>query len=181
MYKTKRLQLRPLALSDATQVEALAGEYDIAKTTLNIPHPYPKGGAVTWVTSVLENPEEGKTRRTFAITLENTFIGTITLGIVAAHNRAELAYWLGKEYWSKGYMTEAAERMLQIGFEEHHLNRIYAFAFAENPGSWTIMKKLGMAYEGTQRQHVMKWGKPIDLVCYGILKEEYETKKQSAK
>ena len=114
MYETKRLQLRSLVLSDAAQVEALAGDYEIAKTTLNIPHPYPEGGAITWITSILEDPNEGKTRRTFAITLDNMLIGTISLLIAEVHNRAELAYWLGKEYWSQGYMTEAAQLMIQI-------------------------------------------------------------------
>jgi [ribosomal protein S5]-alanine N-acetyltransferase len=180
MYKTKRLELCSLTLSDASRVEALAGDYEIAKTTLNIPHPYPEGGAMTWIESVLQGEKEGKPARTFAITLENILIGTITLGLVEAHNRAEIAYWLGKEYWGQGYMTEAAEKMLQIGFEEHQLHRIYAFSFSENLGSWKIMKKIGMTYEGTQRQHMMKWGEHMDLVCYGILKNEYESKKQGA-
>lgn len=38
-----RLILRDLTLDDAPMVEKYASDYDVAKTTLNIPHPYPKG------------------------------------------------------------------------------------------------------------------------------------------
>ncbi|MER2047599.1 MAG: GNAT family N-acetyltransferase, partial [Solibacillus sp.] len=43
--ETERLLLRPLTFDDSDRIEELAGEYDVAKSTLNIPHPYPKGSA----------------------------------------------------------------------------------------------------------------------------------------
>ncbi|KMJ55655.1 acetyltransferase, partial [Bacillus sp. LL01] len=41
ILETKRLRLRPLSLGDSERIEELAGEYDVAKTTSTIPHPYP--------------------------------------------------------------------------------------------------------------------------------------------
>lgn len=41
--ETSRLILRSLTLNDAPKVEEYASDYDVAKTTLNIPHPYPEG------------------------------------------------------------------------------------------------------------------------------------------
>ncbi len=47
--ETERLILRSLHLDDALVIEKLAGDYDIAKTTLSIPHPYPKGSAKDFI------------------------------------------------------------------------------------------------------------------------------------
>jgi hypothetical protein len=49
VYFTERLQLRPMRVEDAERVEELAGDYEIAKTTLNIPHPYPQDSARGWI------------------------------------------------------------------------------------------------------------------------------------
>ncbi|WP_374937158.1 GNAT family N-acetyltransferase [Bacillus clarus] len=51
---------------------------------------------------------------------------------------------------------------------------MFATVFIENPGSWRIMEKIGMKHEGTLKQHVIKWNKPMDLTCFGILREDYE-------
>lgn len=53
------------------------------------------------------------------------------------------------------------------------LNRVYARHLAKNPASGKVMEKIGMKYEGLLRQHVKKWGEYQDLVCYGLLKDEY--------
>ena len=47
--ETERLILRPLALADAPVIERLAGEWEVARFTGNIPHPYPPGTAAAWI------------------------------------------------------------------------------------------------------------------------------------
>lgn len=176
-YETERLLLRPLQVSDADRVEELAGDYEIAKTTLAIPHPYPKGAAKEWITSVQAANEKGDSL-SFAVTRKDTqeLIGVIGLTIKNEHRRGELVYWIGKPCWGKGYGTEAAHRLLRIGFEDLGLNKIWSGAFAANPASWRIMEKVGMKHEGVLRQHVMKWGQAVDLTIYSMLREEYEQK-----
>lgn len=175
VHFTDRLQLRPLALHDASRVEELAGDYEIAKTTLNVPHPYPEGSAGAWIESVHAAVAAGEAL-SFAMTLKGSdeLIGVMGLTINPKHKRAELAYWIGKPYWGQGYGTEAARKVIELGFQHFDLNRIFAAAFTANPGSWRIMEKIGMKHEGTHRKHVIKWGEPIDLTFYSILREEYE-------
>ncbi|MEK3990379.1 MULTISPECIES: GNAT family N-acetyltransferase [Robertmurraya] len=97
----------------------------------------------------------------------------MAISIHSTFNRGELAYWVGKPYWGQGYGTEAAKALLRYGFEVLQLNRIYAQSFTTNPGSWRIMEKIGLKYEGTLRQHASRFGEYYDLAQYGILKEEF--------
>lgn len=171
---TERLILRKLEATDANRIENLAGDHEVAKTTLNIPHPYPEGSAVAFIHSTLESERTGKLITRAIIEKEtNELIGLMAISIHSTFNRGELAYWVGKPYWGQGYGTEAAKAVLQFGFEVLKLNRIYAQSFTTNPGSWRIMEKIGLKYEGTLRQHVSRFGQYYDLAQYGILKEEF--------
>ena len=172
--ETERLILRKLNQTDTERIEKLAGDYDVAKTTLNIPHPYPRGGAVDFIEKVL-HAEKNETIIIYAIIDKESglLIGLININLTLAHERGELGYWIGKPYWRKGYGTEAATAIVSLGFGKLHLNKIFARAVITNPGSWRIMEKIGMTHEGTLKQHETRWGEYFDLVYYGMLKEEY--------
>lgn len=174
MIETQRLLLRPVTLEDSERVEELASDYDVSKTTLNIPYPYPAGGGKEFIKSVLEFEKNGEIA-IFAITNKETqtLLGLINLNIAVPHKRGELGYFVGKPYWGMGYGTEAARSILSYGFNELDLNKIYAAAFKSNPGSWRIMEKIGLKHEGTHKQHVSRSGEFFDLAYYGLVKEDY--------
>jgi ribosomal-protein-alanine N-acetyltransferase len=172
-WTSDRLVLRPFAMTDAPDVQRLAGDRAVASTTLNIPHPYEDGAAEAWIASHQEGFDSGK-QVTIAITLrDGTLIGAIGLHVNQEHRRAELGYWIGKPYWGNGYCTEAAEAVLRYGFETLGLNRIHARHLARNPASGRVMQKIGMRHEGYLRQHAKKWGVFEDVELYAILKNEY--------
>lgn len=50
--------------------------------------------------------------------LTTEFMGVVGLQVNKNHNHAELAYWIGKPFWGKGYCTEAAQCVLQFAFRE---------------------------------------------------------------
>lgn len=170
---TKRLLLRPFSLADAPDVFRLAGDWDIASTTLNIPHPYEPGMAESWIATHPEAFDRGETV-TFALVRRagNTFIGAMGLRLEPEHRRAELGYWIGKPYWNQGLATEAARTVVRYGFEELGLNRVYASHLTRNPASGRVMQKVGMIYEGRLRQHILKWGVFEDLELYAILRND---------
>jgi RimJ/RimL family protein N-acetyltransferase len=172
--RTERLILRPFTVADAPIVQRLAGAREIADTTLNIPHPYEDGVAEQWISGHQESYEQGK-RVPLAITLTHgeTVVGAISLMSLSQRDeRAELGYWIGKDYWNNGYCTEAAREIVHFGFERLGLNRIIGRHLTRNSASGRVMQKIGMKREGTLRQHVKKWDRFEDMECYGILKED---------
>ena len=174
-FITERLNLRRLKSDDAPHMVTLAGDYDVAKMTLNIPHPYPAEDAIKFIERSQHVWDTGE-RYGFAIVLKETdaFMGVIGIIPEFQHFRAEVGYWIGKPYWGKGYVTEALKRVIQFGFETLKLNRIDAAYRADNPASGRVMEKAGMTYEGTFRQMTFRDGAYSDLSYYAILREEYD-------
>ena len=173
---TERLILRPYHQEDVAELQRLISERDVVSTMTDVPYPYEDGMAEEWIGGRQESFEKGKTVD-FAITHreEGYLIGGASLmNINQQSQRAEIAYWLGKPYWRKGYGTEAARAIVKYGFETLGLHRINGRHFGRNPTSGRVLQKIGMKHEGCQRQAYKKWGKFEDFELYGILRSEYE-------
>lgn len=171
---TDRLILRPFTLEDASDVQQLAGERDIAANTSVIPHPYEDGMAEEWIGSHRHGYENG-TSLNLAITLkdnhpsqETVLIGAISISIDLKEKIGELGFWIGKPYWNKGYCTEAAKEVLTYGLNNIKLKSIHAFHFGRNPASGRVLQKIGMHHEDSFPNAVEKWGKKEDLIKYNI-------------
>jgi len=173
--KTERLVLRPYAMADVPAVQRIVSDREVAATTLSIPHPYPDNGAVEWLKSIDPKWNDGS-GAVFAITLASSgeVIGSIGLVIKPEHRHAEMGYLIARRHWGNGYVTEAAAAVLRFGFETLNLNRIFAHHMTINPASGTVMRKIGMRYEGTMRQHIIKWGEVRDIALYGITRDAYD-------
>ncbi len=170
---TERLVLRPFEPADAPRVRELASAPEVAETTLNIPHPYPAGAAEAWLSTHAESAAAGRAY-TWAVTLNSSgeVAGAITIRVNADHGRADLGYWLGVEYWNKGYMTEAVRRVVEWGFGELRLHRVEARCLPRNRGSSRVMEKAGMCHEGTLRGYIRKGDRYEDIAVYGLLHED---------
>ena len=105
----------------------------------------------------------------------NECIGTIS---VVEHRddieEVELGYCIGSLWWNQGYMSEALKRVIAFFFEEVGMNRILAVCDSYNHGSYKVMEKSGMSYEGTLRQAGKNNYGIVDLKVYSILKSEYK-------
>ena len=96
----------------------------------------------------------------------------VALGIDASHDKADLHYWLSREFWGRGYATEAAQRLMQYGFETFALHRMQASHSTRNPASGRVLRKLGMRYEGRMRDALKRWDVYDDLELYAVLAGE---------
>jgi ribosomal-protein-alanine N-acetyltransferase len=174
VFETERLTLRPYELCDSKDLASLPGDKEVARHTLNLPHPYTEENAVNWIELRKELALKGE-GYTFAVVQKQDaqLVGTISINLEKRHNKGELGYWIGKDFWEKGYATEAAKQVIKFGFDNLELNRICAAAFKVNRASTKVLEKIGMWYEGTSRENVFKDGEYHDTVSYGILASDY--------
>jgi ribosomal-protein-alanine N-acetyltransferase len=84
----------------------------------------------------------------------------------------EVGYSLQPEYWRQGFGYECALAWLEYGFAGAGLERIVAIAVSENEGSWRIMEKCGMKYEGVREHYGMQ------VVAYAITKAEFDARRE---
>lgn len=64
-------------------------------------------------------------------------------------DECELGYWLGKTFWGRGYMPEAAREILRHGFEDLGMNTIWCGYYEGNRKSKRVQEKLGFVYHHT--------------------------------
>ncbi|HYY29533.1 MAG TPA: GNAT family N-acetyltransferase [Chthoniobacterales bacterium] len=169
VIETERLVLRPFRLTDAARVKMLAGDRRIYETTLSVPYPYEDGMAEAWIATHQSCFYE-RQGAVFAICLrDGLLVGAIELRRVGSFNRGELGYWIGVDYWNRGFCTEAARAVVEYGFKVLDYHKISAIHCDGNRSSGRVMEKIGMTREGMLRDEVMKDGKFFTVILYAIL------------
>lgn len=103
-------------------------------------------------------------------------IGNISLQSIDWISRnAEFAILLGeKGFWNKGLSKEAGSLIVDHGFQSLNLERIYCGTFQNNTGMRKLALSLGFKEEGIRRKAVYKNGLFLDVVEYGLLREEWK-------
>lgn len=111
----------------------------------------------------------------FEVRFREELAGILGLkGIDLVNNKAEIGYWLGKEYTGKGIMTRSCIAAIDYAFEELQLNKLQIKCAVENIRSCNIPKQLGFLFEGIERQGERIRGKYLDLKVYSLLKKEWQ-------
>ena len=148
---------------------------EISENTLTLPYPYQKQHADFWF-QMAEYSFKKREAFIFGIREKENqkLIGGVGLHLDVPNHKAEVGYWLGKSFWSKGYASEALQEVLKFGFEELHLNKIYASHFIHNPASGRVLEKNGFAFEATLKQEIFKNGEYLDLKRFSIFKKSFQ-------
>jgi RimJ/RimL family protein N-acetyltransferase len=125
-----------------------------------------------WYQGLVRNEE-----KVFCIeTLEGKLIGN--LGITRldwADRRAEIGVMIGeKDYWSRGYGTEAISLLLRYMFEELNLERIGLYCDETNLRAQRCYEKCGFRREGVFRRHRFKNGAFINDVIMSVLRSDWD-------
>jgi RimJ/RimL family protein N-acetyltransferase len=78
-----------------------------------------------------------------------------------------------KEYWGKGFGTEAMQLLVNYAFNTLNLHRVELDTYSHNIRAQKSYTKIGFKIEGTKRDAVYIDGKYRDVVVMSILKEEF--------
>jgi RimJ/RimL family protein N-acetyltransferase len=113
-----------------------------------------------------------------AICVKDThdFIGCIFLNDINFHNRTgHIPIFVGeKEFWGKGYATDARVLMLKYAFFDRGLNRIWARVLEDNTGALKMLEKTAYKIEGKLRQVNFSNGRLRDEFYLAVLKQDFE-------
>jgi RimJ/RimL family protein N-acetyltransferase len=91
---------------------------------------------------------------------------------------ADIGYELDPHYWGHGYAIEAARAIVEFGFAELRLHRIWAETKTDNIGSVRLLAKLGLRQEGRLREKEYFKGRWWDTLIYAILEREWEEQRK---
>ncbi|MCX6766423.1 MAG: GNAT family N-acetyltransferase [Candidatus Moranbacteria bacterium] len=165
--KSKKFTLRPFRISDVGSIRKHANDKTVSRNLSSLPHPYTEKDARFWIGKQIElqrqkNPEN----IVFAIEIGNQVAGTIGLHKIKCGHKAELGFWLGREFWGGGIMTDAVKDVVNFGFKNLKLRRIYAGVFLSNKGSARVLEKNGFKLEGISKKEVKKDNKFIDAYIF---------------
>jgi RimJ/RimL family protein N-acetyltransferase len=143
---TARLSLRAPRLDDAGRLAALANDYDVARMTTEIPHPYTRDHADDFLRRM-----EARDRAAHAVfAIEHPQEGLV--GVLGFHPKdppaPEVGYWIGRPYWGQGYATEAATAALDWARASWGRRLVVSGHFADNPASGRVLEKAGFLYTG---------------------------------
>ena len=168
--KQQSVQIRPLSLSDSSQLAQLANNKRIFDNVRDhFPFPYKEKHAESFIKRTLEeNP-----RQNFGIDYQGELCGVIGLILQEDVYRksAEIGFWIGEPFWGKGIGTQAVQLITAYGFNELNLVRIYAGAFEYNHGSMKVLEKNGFKKEGILIKAALKNGQFYDEHRFYKLKE----------
>jgi RimJ/RimL family protein N-acetyltransferase len=162
--------IRDWARGDAPSIAKYANNRKIAMWLRDrFPCPYTKSDAQAFLSAVSNQT----VRTAFAIATRQEAIGGIGLEFGADVHRftAEVGYWLGEPFWSRGTMTDAVRLFTTWAFENLELHRIHATVFGGNVASARVLEKAGFQREGCLRAGVYKNGKILDQWIYARIKE----------
>lgn len=167
MAKSIKFQLRPWTLNDLDNLVKYANNYKISDNlTDQFPFPYTIENAKSFLEMALShNPT-----RIFAIDIHGTAYGAIGIHPQSDIMRlnAELGYWLAENYWGKGIMTKAICEMVEYGFDNFDIHRIYARPYGTNIASQKALEKAGFILEAHILKNIIKNGRIEDELIYGI-------------
>ncbi len=170
--KTERLLLRKINPEDAEMVFQWMSDPEVCRYECWKPHDsveYTRG-------YIIEVFKEYKSNTTYqwGIQFNDILIGSVSIvNVDDYHQKALLGYCLAKQYWSKGYMTEAVKAVIEYMLVDIGLNRLEATHSINNIASGRVLEKVGMKLEGYAKEYYYCNSGFQDSNLYAITKNQY--------
>jgi len=161
---TERLILRKIVPSDAEAMFKYMSDPDVLKYEGWEPHKTVEKtrGYILWITGDYKSKETYR----WGIELNGELIGDILGGRV-------LAYYIRKNYWSKGYATEATRAVINYMLSVVGFDRVEAKHAVKNVASGNVLKKAGMRFRGHVKEMDYCDGEWLDCDFYFLTRDQY--------
>ena len=162
--------LRPFKLNDIESLVKNANNYKIAANLTNqFPHPYTRETGEAFIKMATKHSPP----TILAIEINGQASGGIGLHIQTDIHikNAELGYWLAEPYWGQGIMTKAVKHIVNYGFKNLDIIRIFARPFGTNIASQKVLKNAGFVLEGKFKDTIYKNGEYLDELIYAVRKK----------
>lgn len=143
---TSRLVLRAPMRGDVPDLVRLADNKAIAAMMSSLPSPYTRADAVGFVEIIAQRADE----RPYAVTLDGQLIGITGLSF-STSDPPEGGYWLGEEFWGKGYATEAFKALIEAAHNTRAYPVIRARALVANIASRKVLERVGFVLKSEAR------------------------------
>ena len=178
--ETEQLILRPYQKLDGPRISRLLRSREITRYTY-MPHPYTLSDYYTFLRR-MNTPAARKRNLVLALIDKESgaVIGGLGChGIDLKNQSGEIGYWLAKQYWGKGLMVEAVKEAVTHLFGVRKLRRVYAKVWHPNAKSGRVLGKAGFTLEGRLRQDIKRNGRWMDVLIYGLLRDEWSIDKKT--
>ncbi|MDD4616899.1 MAG: GNAT family N-acetyltransferase [Alphaproteobacteria bacterium] len=151
--ETGRTVLRPLEKSELPRLVELLDVWEVARWLAVLPYPYTAKNAEDFYIDAAAAATTGAPQfYAIATKTDNQLIGGVALhpprGASAAKGELEIGYWLGREYWGSGFMTEAARPIVRVAFNRPSTEVLVATTAPDNAASKNVLQKLGLRNKG---------------------------------
>jgi RimJ/RimL family protein N-acetyltransferase len=173
LFRGELVRLTQVSRDNLPAYKRWMRDYEVQRFLARTPTPITDEAEEAWFESVAEDTGD----YIFAIrTLDgDTLIGNCGLHNVEAKNRlAEFGIIIGeKDYWGRGYGTDAARVILRFAFDELNLHRVELDVYDFNPRAIRSYEKVGFVHEATRRDALFRDGAYHDVHKMGILQREW--------
>lgn len=172
--ETERLILRKLSINDVDDIFEYASLPDVTTFLIWYPHQN-KQDSDNFIKFTLEQfQKEISFIWGIEVKEDKKIIGTIDLRNWNAGNKCgEVGYVIAPQYWNRGLASEAMKAVINFGFKILQLNRIESHCEGENIGSWKVMEKCGMQFEGILREKLFIKERFRSMKMYSILRKDW--------
>lgn len=160
--------LRAWKQGDAASLALHANDEGVARNLRDaFPHPYALEDAEQYLSAVVNVTQPNM----LAIEVDEQAVGGIGIKRLEDVERvgAEIGYWLGREYWGRGIVTEALGMATGYFMQSFELSRIFALPFARNSASLRVLEKAGYKREGVLHRSAIKNGVLQDQMLYAYV------------
>jgi len=161
--KTERLNLKKIEKKDLKVLVNHLNNLNVVKWLANVPYPYTLNDAETWLDIA------SKEQLALNIYLKSILIGGITIDKRTTNNSPVLGYWIGEEYWGKGYAIEACNSLISFFFSNHSGNKLYASHMLKNEKSKKILLNLGFQKVSEGKIFSLSKNTEVDDVNYELV------------